>query len=250
MTGRQGHATATTTQAAGATATTRAGRATATTQVAKAATAAQVAGPQGHESAVAAQPPATVRHAAAPLTKHARQVRLAALIARQPVRSQTELARLLAAEGVQVTQATLSRDLEDLGATKVRSPQGGLVYAVDVNLAPAESVRLPLGRLCEELLVSAEANGDLLVLRTPPGAAQLFASALDRASLPEVMGTIAGDDTVLVVCRSARVAAGSPPTAGDGPTGPELAARLLGLAEGRARDSFVGLVDPGSAPGG
>ncbi|WP_250283369.1 MULTISPECIES: arginine repressor [unclassified Frankia] len=191
-----------------------------------------------------------MRHAAVPLTKHARQVRLAALIARQPVRSQMELARLLAAEGVQVTQATLSRDLEDLGATKVRSPQGGLVYAVDVNLAPAESVRLPLGRLCEELLVSAEANGDLVVLRTPPGAAQLFASALDRASLPEVMGTIAGDDTVLVVCRSAQVAAGGPPAAGAVPTGPELAARLLGLAEGRTSDAFVGLVGPGSAPGG
>nr|WP_131770798.1 arginine repressor [Candidatus Protofrankia californiensis] len=198
-----------------------------------------------------AQVPGAVRHAAAPLTKHARQVRLAALIARQPVRSQTELARLLAAEGVQVTQATLSRDLEDLGATKVRSPQGGLVYAVDVNLAPAESVRLPLGRLCEELLVSAEANGDLVVLRTPPGAAQLFASALDRASLLEVMGTIAGDDTVLVVCRSARSVTGGPPGAGDDPTGPELAARLLGLAEGRTRDSLAGLVDPSSsAPAG
>ncbi len=214
MTDRQGHAAATT-QAPGAT--------------------------------VTAQAPGTVRHAAAPLTKHARQVRLAALIARQPVRSQMELARLLAAEGIQVTQATLSRDLEDLGATKVRSPQGGLVYAVDVNLAPAESVRLPLGRLCEELLVSAEANGDLVVLRTPPGAAQLFASALDRASLPEVMGTIAGDDTVLVVCRSARVVAGGPPGTGDDPTGPELAARLLGLAEGRTRDSLAGLVDPASA---
>ncbi|ONH29211.1 arginine repressor [Pseudofrankia asymbiotica] len=194
---------------------------------------------------------------AAPLTKRARQARLAALVAAHPVRSQTELARLLAAEGVRVTQATLSRDLEELGATKVRGQDGTLVYTVDPGLAPAETVRLPLSRLCEDLLVSAEANGDLVVLRTPPGAAQLFASALDRAALPEVMGTIAGDDTVLVVCRALTSPAGGEdePAAALGglepvvpspamvaaravvavPTGPRLAARLLGLAEGRGR---------------
>ncbi|WP_261576084.1 arginine repressor [Frankia gtarii] len=194
----------------------------------------------------------------APLTKHARQARLAALIAQRPVRSQSELARLLGAEGVQVTQATLSRDLEDIGARKVRGADGGLVYAVDVNLAPAEIVRLPLTRLCEELLVSAEANGDLVVLRTPPGAAQLFASALDREALPAVMGTIAGDDTVLVVCRAqlsgpgdGSISGGTPdggenavqaPPPGDSaagagpvPGGPALAAHLLRLADGRAR---------------
>ncbi len=192
----------------------------------------------------------------APLTKHARQARLAALIAQRPVRSQSELVRLLAAEGVQVTQATLSRDLEDIGARKVRGADGGLVYAVDVNLAPAEIVRLPLTRLCEELLVSAEANGDLVVLRTPPGAAQLFASALDREALPAVMGTIAGDDTVLVVCRAqlsgpgdGSISGGTPdggenpvqaPLPGDSaagpvPGGPALAAHLLRLADGRAR---------------
>ncbi|MDT3445481.1 MULTISPECIES: arginine repressor [unclassified Pseudofrankia] len=189
---------------------------------------------------------------AAPLTKRARHARLAALVAAHPVRSQTELARLLAAEGVRVTQATLSRDLEELGATKVRGQDGTLVYTVDAGLAPAETVRLPLSRLCEDLLVSAEANGDLVVLRTPPGAAQLFASALDRAALPEVMGTIAGDDTVLVVCRALAPPAGgedepaaarggleptvvAAPAAAAVPTGPRLAARLLGLAEGRGR---------------
>jgi transcriptional regulator of arginine metabolism len=174
-----------------------------------------------------------------PLTKRARHARLAALIAAHAVRSQTELARLLAAEGVRVTQATLSRDLEELGATKVRGQDGQLVYTVDPGLAPAESVRLPLARLCEDLLVSAEANGDLVVLRTPPGAAQLFASALDRAALPEIMGTIAGDDTILVVCRLLPPPVGpderpaAPVRAGE-PTGPRLAARLLSLAEGRA----------------
>ncbi|MBL7501451.1 arginine repressor [Frankia sp. CNm7] len=187
---------------------------------------------------------------AAPLTKRARHARLAALISAHPVRSQTELARLLAVEGVRVTQATLSRDLEELGATKVRGQDGTLVYTVDAGLAPAETVRLPLSRLCEDLLVSAEANGDLVVLRTPPGAAQLFASALDRAALPEIMGTIAGDDTILVVCRALPLSDQEPGPEGGGvlegtvqrglaraaaPSGPRLADRLLGLAEGRDR---------------
>ncbi|CAO5180114.1 transcriptional regulator of arginine metabolism [Frankia sp. AiPs1] len=194
---------------------------------------------------------------AAPLTKHARQARLAAVIGQRSVRSQAELARILAGEGVQVTQATLSRDLEEIGATKVRGVDGGLVYAVERDLAPPETIRLPLTRLCEELLVSAEANGDLVVLHTPPGAAQLFASALDREAMPAIMGTIAGDDTVLVVCRAARPADdGAPPgsslAAGDLPSagaqrrrmppggvmpmgGSALAAYLLWLADGRER---------------
>ncbi|WP_248822573.1 arginine repressor [Frankia sp. AgB32] len=202
------------------------------------------------------------------MTKHARQARLAGLIGQRPVRSQSELARLLAAEGMQVTQATLSRDLEDIGATKVRGADGVLVYAVDVNLAPAETVRLPLTRLCEELLVSAEANGDLVVLRTPPGAAQLFASALDREALAVVMGTIAGDDTVLVVCRSAEsiagdggatrdapagegVMAGREPPGGVAPLGgPALATYLLWLAEGRTRGAVPGPARPGSPEDG
>jgi transcriptional regulator of arginine metabolism len=182
---------------------------------------------------------------AAPLTKHARQARLAELITRRQVRSQTELARILSEEGIGVTQATLSRDLEDIGATKVRGEAGVLVYAVREGVAPAESVRLPLARLCEELLVSAEANGDLVVLRTPPGAAQLFASALDRARLPEVMGTVAGDDTVLVICRAADALNDSDPgvvNLATGLTGPALAARLLALADQATRRS--GPADP------
>jgi transcriptional regulator of arginine metabolism len=174
---------------------------------------------------------------AAPLTKRARQARLATLLSGRPVHSQTELVRLLADEGVQVTQATLSRDLEELRARKVRDDDGALVYALDdIDAAPAESVQVRLGRLCEDLLVSAEANGDLVVLRTPPGAAQLFASALDRAGLPEVMGTIAGDDTVLVVCRAGPAHDAS---------GPQLAEALLRLADRRARSAGAG-----GGPGG
>jgi transcriptional regulator of arginine metabolism len=183
---------------------------------------------------------------AAPLTKHARQARLADLITHRQVRSQTELARMLAEEGIGVTQATLSRDLEDIGATKVRGAAGALVYAVREGPAPAENIRIPLTRLCEELLVSAEANGDLIVLRTPPGAAQLFASALDRARLPEVMGTVAGDDTVLVICRATSARDPDPGVVNlaTGRTGPALAARLLALADPSTRRSGAGAADP------
>jgi transcriptional regulator of arginine metabolism len=132
----------------------------------------------------------------APATKVARQQRIADLVRRTPVRSQTELARLLADEGLSVTQATLSRDLEELGASKVRG-----AYSVDVESAAVDEDRL--GRVLSDLLVSAEPSANLVVLRTPPAGAHLVASAIDRADLPDVIGTVAGDDTVLVVTRRA-----------------------------------------------
>lgn len=146
---------------------------------------------------------------AAPLGKLARQARIAELVAAQPVTSQVELAALLAAEGVAVTQATLSRDLDELGAVKVRSGAGGpMAYVVpeDGGLPVAGSM-LPgaqvsrLARLLAELMVSAESSANLAVLRTPPGAAHFLASALDRSGLPDLIGTIAGDDTVMLVAR-------------------------------------------------
>jgi len=161
-------------------------------------------------------------------SRTARHRRIVEILRRTPVRSQVELAHLLTADGVVVTQATLSRDLVELGAVKVRHSEGGLVYA-----APGEGGdRTPWGgveqelldarlaRLCEELLVSAEASGNLVVLRTPPGAAQFLASAVDASVLPAVLGTIAGDDTLLVVARGAR-------------GGPALAGRFLRWAGGR-----------------
>jgi transcriptional regulator of arginine metabolism len=140
--------------------------------------------------------------------KAARQARIVATLGEHRVRSQVELVRLLAAGGLQVTQATLSRDLDELGAVKLRPADGGLpVYVVPEDGSPLTVRRdddAPphrLARLFGELLTSAEASGNLLVLRTPPGAAQFLASAVDRAGLPEVLGTIAGDDTILVVAR-------------------------------------------------
>jgi len=143
-----------------------------------------------------------------PATKAARHRRIVELLSRSAVHSQSELAHLLSDDGLAVTQATLSRDLDELGAVRIRDTNGSLVYAV-----PAEggdrTPRAPepganhtrLARLAEELLVSAEASANLVVLRTPPGAAQFFASAVDQTALPDVLGTIAGDDTVLVIAR-------------------------------------------------
>ncbi len=146
----------------------------------------------------------------APLaTKAARQQRIADLLERHAVHSQVDLAELLAGEGVHVTQATLSRDLVELDAVRVRGANGALVYAVPGeggDRTPHAAVETAasghrLARLCSELLVGAEASANFVVLRTPPGAAQFLASALDKASLINALGTIAGDDTVLVISR-------------------------------------------------
>jgi transcriptional regulator of arginine metabolism len=164
---------------------------------------------------------------AVPTTKTARQQRIIELIGRQPVRSQTELAELLAGAGLVVGQATLSRDLVEIGAVKVRDAAGQLVYAVpgeggdrSPRAGEAAAFEARLSRVASELLVSAEASANLVVLRTPPGAAQYFASAIDHAALDHVLGTIAGDDTVLVISR-------------DPAGGNALAERFLTLAGSR-----------------
>jgi transcriptional regulator of arginine metabolism len=180
---------------------------------------------------------------ATPLTKAARQARIAAILAREPVRSQEELAELLERyASVHVTQATLSRDLDELGVVRLRAAGGGLVYALpeepggpgsrpgaSLQDEPpprhqgehTESVQVSrLSRYLGELLTSAEASANLVVLRTPAGAAQFLASIIDHAALPSVLGTVAGDDTVLLISRD--------PSGGDA-----LAAEFLRLAERR-----------------
>jgi transcriptional regulator of arginine metabolism len=132
-------------------------------------------------------------------TRAARQARIVELIRDRAVHSQTELLGLLDAEGIGTTQATLSRDLDELGALKVRG-----AYVIPDDGSPVRGVEggtARLARLLGDLLVSADASGNLAVLRTPPGAAHYLASALDRAALHDVVGTIAGDDTLLVVAR-------------------------------------------------
>jgi transcriptional regulator of arginine metabolism len=139
------------------------------------------------------------------LTRSARQARIRELIDAQPVTSQTQLAALLAESGIEVTQATLSRDLEELGAAKLRGSDGAPASYVlppeNAPLRPAQTAPARLTRLLGDLLTSAEGSANLAVVRTPPGAAQFLASALDKVGLPDVLGTIAGDDTLLVVSR-------------------------------------------------
>jgi transcriptional regulator of arginine metabolism len=134
-----------------------------------------------------------------------RQARIVELVTHRAVRSQTELAALLAGEGIEVTQATLSRDLDELGAVKLRGVDSGApVYVIPEDGSPVRAVEggtARLARVLSELLVSADASANMAVLRTPPGAAHFVASALDRAALTDVIGTIAGDDTILVVAR-------------------------------------------------
>jgi transcriptional regulator of arginine metabolism len=167
-----------------------------------------------------------------PVTKTARQARIAAILAREQVRSQEELADLLERyASVHVTQATLSRDLDELGVVRLRAAGGALVYALPEEPGgpgsrPGGAVLLPrtepaltepepdqaerrdapapptrLTRYLGELLTSAEASANLVVLRTPAGAAQFLASVIDHAALPSILGTVAGDDTVLIIAR-------------------------------------------------
>ena len=190
--------------------------------------------------------------AVSPVTKAARQAQIADILTRARVRSQEELADRLAQRGVKVTQATLSRDLEELGAVRLRGAGGTLLYALPGDPGgpgsrpgglpgpPAESPPGPpgpppgawlsgrpdegasgtLARVGPELLLSAEASANLVVLRTPAGAAQFLASAIDHADWPSILGTVAGDDTVLVISRE--------PAGGN-----EVAESLLRLAERR-----------------
>ncbi|BCJ74198.1 arginine repressor [Catellatospora sp. IY07-71] len=142
----------------------------------------------------------------APMTRNARHARIEELIRGGGVTSQTQLGELLAAEGVQVTQATLSRDLEELGAVKVRGRDGTpAVYLIPEDghpaLRPASVAPARLMRLLREVLNGTDHSGNLAVLRTPPGAAHYLASAVDRSGLPDVVGTIAGDDTIFMVAR-------------------------------------------------
>jgi transcriptional regulator of arginine metabolism len=156
--------------------------------------------------------------------KAARHARIVELLTERPVRSQGDLATSLRTAGFHVTQATLSRDLDELGAVKLRTADGGPpAYVVPEDGAPLAARHADddppqrLARLLGELLVSASASGNIVVLRTPPGASNFLASALDRARLPEVLGTVAGDDTILVVSRQ---------PAG----GPALAEQLIDLS--------------------
>jgi transcriptional regulator of arginine metabolism len=149
--------------------------------------------------------------------KAERQLRIAQLLARQNVTSQPQLVELLAEEGVSATQATVSRDLEDLGAVKVRVAGGEVAYAIPEfepdRRAPHDHVRRVLG----EWVADVRHSANVVILRTPPGCAHVVASALDRSEVTGLLGTVAGDDTLLCV-------------AAEEVGGAELAAALRALA--------------------
>jgi len=151
------------------------------------------------------------------VTKHQRQHRVARLLELRPVGSQAQLVELLAAEGIEATQTTVSRDLEELGALKVRLPGGETAYALPElpaqQIAPGDHLRRVLG----EWAVEVASSRNLVVVRTPPGCAHVVGSALDRSGLEGVLGTVAGDDTVVVVVGESR-------------SGREMAAHLAVLA--------------------
>ncbi len=151
------------------------------------------------------------------MSKHQRQHRVARLLAGHVVTSQEQLVGLLADEGIESTQATVSRDLDDLGAVKVRVPGAESMYAIPEH--PADRV-VPidqLRRVMGEWVVDVGYSGNLVVLRTPPGSAHVVASALDRTGIEGSIGTVAGDDTLMVV-------------AAEGTTGEQLATALRALA--------------------
>ena len=154
----------------------------------------------------------------ATLGKPQRQHRIARVLEEQAVSSQAQLVELLASDGIVATQATVSRDLEDLGAVKVRIPGGTMAYAIPEHAKEATAPDDHLRRVMGEFVVDVAHSANLVVLRTPPGAAQFLASAFDKAELPDLLGTIAGDDTVLVIGRD--------PHGGD-----ELVRRFLALAD-------------------
>jgi transcriptional regulator of arginine metabolism len=149
--------------------------------------------------------------------KQRRQQAIARLIGQQAIGNQPRLLELLASEGVRTTQATVSRDLDELGVIKVRAAGGQTVYALPAietdRIAPTDQLRRVLG----EWVADVAWSGNVVVVRTPPGCAHVVASALDRSAIPGLLGTVAGDDTMLCV-------------AATGTTGDDLAARLRELA--------------------
>jgi transcriptional regulator of arginine metabolism len=134
-----------------------------------------------------------------------RQRSIADIIRGGGIVSQDEVTERLAALGYSVTQATVSRDLDQLGAVKVK--RGGVTsYALPDQIGDSDWAAARLERLLREWVVSVEAAGNLLVLKTPPGSAHLVSLAVDQAKLPEVAGTVSGDDTLLLVVRDGVVA--------------------------------------------
>ena len=147
----------------------------------------------------------------------ARRAKAISLIKSGKISSQSDLVKELKKAGFPVTQATASRDLEELGAVRGRAVDGQALYTISDSDDDSIARSMPLP---SDLILTVEASGNLAVIRTPPGGAQFLASSLDHSGISSIIGTIAGDDTVLVVSRKA---------AG----GAELAKELLSYRSGK-----------------
>ncbi len=131
--------------------------------------------------------------------KAGRQRKIVGVLREMPVTSQTQLVKILRSAGYPATQATVSRDLDELGAVKVRR-NGKVAYAL-----PGDSSTVPAGdaygRMFGDSILELESSGNLVVVKTPPGHAGMVGGALDRIGIEGVAGTVAGDDTIIVVCK-------------------------------------------------
>jgi transcriptional regulator of arginine metabolism len=159
-----------------------------------------VLGPEGRWLIVCIPKGAAMSRPAKPQRQHL----VAKLLQQHAVTSQEQLVELLASEGVVATQATVSRDLVDLGAIKIRAAGGESIYAVPELPKEQRAPEDHLRRVFGEWVVEVATSANLVVLRTPPGSAHVVGSALDRANVPGVLGTVAGDDTLVVVVAEGR----------------------------------------------
>ncbi len=138
------------------------------------------------------------------MTKTQRQHRISELLEHDVISTAAQVVSRLQSEGVSATQATVTRDLQELGTIKVRDEHGArrIVLAASPKLAPAPLDHLR--RMMGEWVISVESSANLVVVRTPPGCAHVVASALDRSALDGVLGSVAGDDTILVIATELR----------------------------------------------
>lgn len=134
------------------------------------------------------------------MDKSRRQQLIRDIISSRAVSSQNELVTSLKKRGLAVTQATVSRDITELGLTKARNLNGRVIYQLvgQTALAPSEK----LTRALEDFALTVDGSENLVVVKTSPGAAQTVARGIDEANMTEILGTVAGDDTILIIARS------------------------------------------------
>lgn len=138
-----------------------------------------------------------------PMTKAARLAAIEQVLSQHTITSQSQLSQILSDEGIEVTQATLSRDLDEVHAIKTRLKDGTVAYTLGAELTVDdgdERTQQQMSRVLGGLVTSVAAASNLVVVHTPSGAAQYVASVIDKQSMDGVLGTIAGDDTVMVIC--------------------------------------------------